>query len=84
MKIHFTENKSIGTKVSPYGMVRVFVDNDYNYGYFVHEEDVFGLLTESQKKEYLAGTEARLDVTPEVAQKIIDMGVTPYAKPKVC
>ncbi|KWT95606.1 hypothetical protein APY03_2483 [Variovorax sp. WDL1] len=63
--------------------MRVFVDRDYQYGYFVDEHKLFGLLTPEQQLVYLAGGEAKLDIEPATAQVIIDDGTTPYAKPQV-
>lgn len=83
IQVHFTEHKSVGKLPAVDTMVRVFVDNDYTYGYFVREAAVVALLDEDQRKDYLAGVEARLEVSVEVAQEIIDMGLTPYAKPNL-
>lgn len=83
MEIEVTEHKSVG-KIDPMNSaVRVFVNREFHYGYFVREHDLFGLLTPEQQEKYLQGKSATLDVSPDVAQKIIDMGQTPYAKPRV-
>ena len=83
LPLHVTEHKSVGALKSPSTMVRVFVDHDYDYGYFVDEHALFALLSSEQRGIYLQGSEAKLDVTPEVAQQIIDMGSTPYTKRRV-
>ena len=83
MKIQVTENKSTGTLNPIETSVRVFVDNDYNYGYFVPEHTLFGLLTEEQQGVYLASDDVKLDVEIEVAEKIIEAGRTPFAKRKL-
>lgn len=72
--LHFTEFKSKGTLSRYAAAVRVFVDKDYHYGYFVDEHKVFELLTPEQQAAYLAGDEAKLDVAPAVAQKIVSLG----------
>ena len=84
MKIKITEFKSMVT-LSPFGgKVRVFVDNDYHYGYFVDEPTLYAMLTEDQQKEYLQTSSVTLDVPPQIAQQIIDIGLTPYKKQTVC
>lgn len=83
IQLHFTEHKSVGKLPAVDTLVRVFVDNDYTYGYFVRETALMALLDEDQQKAYLVGAEARLEVSLEVAQEIIDMGLTPYAKPNL-
>ena len=83
MKIQVTENKSVGT-INPYGAcVRVFVADDFHYGYFVHELSLYGLLSEDQQEKYLQTSSVTLDVSADIAQKIIDMGQSPYGKLKV-
>lgn len=83
MEIHVTEHKSIG-KLNPVATaVRVFVDRDYRYGYFVPEDKLFELLNEDQQAAYLQGESAQLDVPIEVAEKIVELGHTPYAKQKL-
>ena len=85
MRIHITEHKSTGTLNPLTGRtVRVFVNNDYHYGYFVDEHALFAMLSAEQQADYLAGNEAKLDVTPQTAQRIINMGDSPYAKALVC
>lgn len=83
MKIHITEHKSTGTLRPVSNAVRVFVDNDYHYGYFVPEDKLFALLDAEQQQAYLQGDDVKLDVTPQVAQQVIDLGVTPYTKARV-
>ena len=83
MKIQVTEHKSNGVLSAVDRAVRVFVDNDLHYGYFVPEHQLFALLSVEQQQDYLRSNTSHLDVSPEVAQKIIDMGITPYAKKTV-
>lgn len=83
MDLKVTEHKHTGSMPLYKNLVRVFVDKDYDYGYFVDEHDLFALLSEEQQKIYLAKSYVQFDITPEVAQQIIDMGHTPYTKKKV-
>ena len=83
MKIHITEHKSQGRLNPVQTAVRVFVDNDYSYGYFVDEHKLFDLLTPVQRELYLKEADATFDVDPAVAQQLIDIGVTPYTKRRV-
>lgn len=84
MKLVATEGKSMGVLSPCASCVRVFVDNDYSYGYFVDEHELFELLTPAQQAQYLAASTATLEVEPGVAQQIIDMGKTIYTnKPRV-
>jgi hypothetical protein len=78
MKILCTENKNLNP-VSD-NLVRVFVDGDYNYGYWVDEAQLFDMLTPDQKNDYVQKSQIELDVANEVAQKIIEIGLNPYKK----
>jgi len=80
MEIHVTEHKSRGVLKVPDYAVRVFVDRDYAYGYFVSEHALFEMLSDAQQAQYLAAEDVKLDVPIEVAQRIIDIGKTPYQK----
>lgn len=83
MQINVTEHKSKGTLHPIDTLVRVFVNQDYHYGYFVSEHLLFEHLTPEQQTAYLEGDSALLEVAPETAQKLIDAGHTPYAKVRV-
>lgn len=84
MKILCTEGKSVGELKRRGNMVRVFVDNDLNYGYWVEEDALLGLLEVGVQHAYLkSGLEFTTDVSKDVAQKIIDMGLTPFKKTKL-
>lgn len=84
MELLVTEHKSRGTlNAYPGKTVRVFVNGDVHYGYFVEECALFAMLTPEQQATYLERDEAYLDVEPKVAQAIIDIGHTPYGKQKV-
>lgn len=73
MKIFVTENKSV-KKIVGNSLVRVFIDNDFHYGFFVPELRLFGMLTEEQKVEYLSDATAKLDVSDDVIQFIKGAG----------
>lgn len=65
-------------------LVWVFVDRDYHYGYFVDENVLFSMLEPSQQAAYLAApADIELDVSASLAQQVIDIGVTPYARQRV-
>lgn len=83
MKIQITENKSVERLASISTSVRVFVDDDLNYGYWVDEHKLFSLLNKNEQIEYLKSADVKLDVNIEVARKIIEIGSTPYKKPKI-
>lgn len=79
-KLYCTENKSCGSPI-PNNLVRVFVNKDYNYGYWVDECRLFDLLTKEQKELYSQKEgSVELDVGEEVAKKVIEIGLTPYKK----
>lgn len=84
-KLHsvlFSEHKSKGALNPVGGSVRVFIDNDYHYGYWVPETFVFTLLTPEQQAEYLAENfQYRCELPTNMAQALIDNGDTPYYKP---
>lgn len=86
MKILITEHKSVGA-LAPASLkrsVRVFVNFDMNYGYFVSEHLVFQELSKEQQALYLAEpSSVELDLEPAAVQRLIDAGVTPYKKEKV-
>ena len=78
MKILCAENKNLNPVSG--NLVRVFVDGDYNYGYWVDEAQLFDMLTTDQKNDYVQKSQIELDVANEVAQKIIEIGLNPYKK----
>lgn len=79
VKLLVTENKSNGNP-TPNNLVRVFVNGDYNYGYWVDESKLFDLLSEDQRTFYATKESPSLDITKEVANEIIRIGLTPYSK----
>ncbi len=78
-----TEHKSMNSLNPVSTSVRVFVDNDLHYGYFVDEHKLFGMLSAEQQERYLESADCKLEVSRELAQAIIDIGATPYAKQRV-
>lgn len=81
MQLSVTEHKSEGQLAAGTNTVRVFVNHDYHYGYFVEERALLDLLGPGILPEYLKPGTFSMDVSIEVAQRIIDMGDTPYTKP---
>lgn len=81
-----SENKSYDPVRFFRNRVRVFVDRNYNYGLWIDEDKLFEQLTIDQKKQYLTDRSPQglyYQVSPEVAQKIVDLGNSPYAKQKI-
>lgn len=79
MHIHVTEHKSVSRLDSDH-TVRVFVNRDYHYGYWVSEHLLFSLLTPEQQEGYLQCGEFKCEVPTEIAQRIIEDGQTPFQK----
>jgi hypothetical protein len=78
MKILCAENKNLNPVSG--NLVRVFVDGDYSYGYWVDEVQLFDMLTPDQKNDYAQKSQIELDVTNEIAKQIIEIGLNPYKK----
>lgn len=86
MEIQVTENKSNANRMlTPWNMVRVFVDRDFSYGYWVNEH---AFLTEILKldqdglNEYFSASDTYVvEVDVHTAQRVIDVGATPFNKP---
>ena len=76
-----TEHKGVEPELFFRNTVRVFVNRDYTYGLWVGERELFDMLSEDQKKEYLKpGTYLILQVEVGVAKKVVEAGVSPYSK----
>ena len=61
-------------------MVRVFVNNDYGYGLFIHEETLYQMLDVFQRGKYSSDESyegGKFQVPYTTAQKIIELGVVP-------
>jgi hypothetical protein len=81
-----TENRSNDAKWFHNTVVRIFIDRDYSYGFWINEDVLYNLLTPEQQKQYLEDQSysgGQFDVTFEVAQELIDKGNTPFNKQKL-
>mgnify|MGYP007069475430 CR=1 FL=1 len=64
--------------------VRVFLQRNYNYGYWIREDVLFNLLTAPQKNSYINNiSSGYFDISFEVASEILKLGNTPYTKQKL-
>ena len=84
MELRVTENKStVHAGINDHNMVRVFVDRDFTYGYWINErtlvEEIL-TLDEADCLEYLNSDTFVLDVDVHTAQRVIDAGATPFTK----
>jgi len=78
-----TEHKSVGTLRTDANArtVRVFINRDYQYGYWVPEGFLFRLLTPAQQEAYLAAPDqVTLSVPLSVAEQLQAVGLTPFKK----
>ena len=87
MKIQVTKNKSATqTGLSAANSVQVFVNSDFNHGYWINEqflvETLLGL-KDSALAEYLATNDYSTSVDVATAKLIVDNGATPFSKPKL-
>lgn len=84
MELRVTENKStVHAGINGHNMVRVFVNRDFAYGYWINERvlvDEILALDEAAGLEYLSSDTFVLDVDVHTAQRVIDRGATPFAK----
>lgn len=81
-----TENRTQNPNRFSYNTVRIFVDGDYTYGYWVSEKEIYDSLNEVQKKQYLTDNSyagGKFEVDKATAQHLIDIGQTPYNKVKL-
>lgn len=81
MQVYVTENKSVDQLTDLCNTVRVFVNRDFGYGYWINEIQLLEILNLGDLSVYLPGREYLTDVPVEIAQRIVDAGATPYAKP---
>lgn len=86
-EILVTEHRSFDhTEWFANNVVRVFVDGDYSYGYWVPEDKLYELFDEAQRKQYRedhSSSGGKFMMGKEAAQHIIDIGQTPYNKMKL-
>jgi hypothetical protein len=71
-----TENKSRAAPVSQHGMVRVFIDNDFHYGYFVPENEFFNQLNENGQAAYFASESPKLVCSSNLMEWVKKNGLT--------
>lgn len=86
IELFVSENKSFDPVRFLRNRVRVFVDRNYSYGLWVDEDKLFDLLTIDQKKQYLTDRTPQglyYHICSKTAQKVIDLGYTPYDKQKL-
>lgn len=81
ISLQVTEHKNREPREST--MVRVFVDDNVDYGLFIVETELFSLLTPEQQAQYRVKDDLQLKVTRAIAEKIIELGTTPYSKQKL-
>lgn len=83
MQLLVTEGRSVDQERFSHNMVRVFVNNDLSYGYWVEEEFLFSLLSQEQQEQYLSDQSYSggfFDIGTDVARKIVEAGITPFSK----
>jgi hypothetical protein len=80
MQVYVTENKSVGHLQPAFVTVRVFVDRDFGYGYWINERQLLDILSITDPDEYLTEDQYTTDVDAHTAQRIIDCGVSPFRK----
>lgn len=76
VEILITEGKSL-REISK-GLVRVFINNDYHYGFWVIEEIVYNRLSSEQQAEYFVCN--KFNISKDAANFIIEYGQSPYKK----
>jgi len=84
IEILVTENRSVGHPGWVLrNVVRVFVNRDLSYGYWVPEDALIDLLSENQKIQYFNDSSysgGKFIVPIDTAREIIRIGQTPYNK----
>ena len=85
MELRVTENKStVDVGLTSYNMVRVFVDRDFSYGYWINEvaltKEILNLNDRELAEYFDAGDTYYVDVDVHTAQRVIDRGATPFTK----
>lgn len=82
--IKITEGRSVGCLRGFNNLVRVFIKNDYSYGYWMDENRLYDLFNEDQKENYLnISTVWEFVVSENVAQIIKNEGFSPFNKPSI-
>lgn len=85
MEVRVSENKSdANCMLTPWNMVRVFVDRDFAYGYWINEvaltKEILKLDDAGMAEYFNAGDTYTADVDVDTAQRVIDLGATPFTK----
>lgn len=82
IKLKVSENKSSTlheVNAINRNRVRIFLNKDYHYGYFVPECFVFQALTPEDQNHYIEKDDFL--ITPMAANILLVLGSTPYSKP---
>ena len=82
-ELFVSENKSFDPVRFCRNRVRVFLDKNYAYGLWIDEDKLFDLLSVDQKKQYLTDRTPSgryYELSPEVAQQVLNTGKTPFSK----
>lgn len=83
IKLYVTEGKNHDPVKFYLNSVRVFLNEDYEYGFWVDEGVLFDLLDIEQKRIYLSGNSEnsrRYSVAKVTARELVLKGVSPYSK----
>lgn len=81
VELYVTENKSPSLEqVNQHNVVRIFVNRDFTYGYFVSETLVLESIGKEHHDAYFADDDFRIEIYRDVANKLIEAGSTPYTK----
>lgn len=86
INLQITENRSRDPVRFARNRVRVFLNKDFSYGFWVDEDRLFDLLTLEQRKDYLTVDIKQslvFKVSVEVARKIVDFGYTVESKSRI-
>lgn len=82
MELLVTENRNACGKNRSNNTVRVFLQRDYSYGLWINENTLWELLPDEQRERYELG-DGHLEVSFDVAAKILERGRTPFNKQKL-
>jgi hypothetical protein len=83
IKLYVTEGKNHDPVKFYMNSVRIFLNEDYGYGFWVDEDVLFDLLDTEQKRVYLSGNSEearRYSVTKVTAGWLVSKGRSPYNK----
>lgn len=83
MNLLVTENRNGWGEHREQNTVRIFLQDNLDYGLWIAEDYLFSLLTEAQQKQYREDTSYQGDhfeISYEVGRKLLKAGRTPYRK----